>query len=171
MLILSTQSARWKKSNNSVIRCGLGKVSACVAGRPAGPGCVWSAGDPLPRAGRETMQSASQRTALRQRHSARITKSEFKVRVWNKWHIYSRSCVTALDYEPRQYRLFSSNHLLDSKLDKAWLHQTLLDCYYSCVVLFLAYFVLQVIYARRKYKVSPPKTTGHPEFERIFRAQ
>ncbi|NXW12300.1 LTC4S synthase, partial [Circaetus pectoralis] len=50
-------------------------------------------------------------------------------------------------------------------------HQTLLDCYYSCVVLFLAYFVLQVIYARRKYKISPPKTTGHPEFERIFRAQ
>lgn len=110
-------------------------------------------------------------SALRQGHSARITKSEFKVQVWNKWHIYSRSCVTALDYELRQYRLFSSNHLLDSKLDKAWLHQTLLDCYYSCVVLFLAYFVLQVIYARRKYKISPPKTTGHPEFERIFRAQ
>ncbi|KFV11275.1 Leukotriene C4 synthase, partial [Tauraco erythrolophus] len=34
-----------------------------------------------------------------------------------------------------------------------------------------AYFVLQVIYARRKYKISPPETTGHPEFERIFRAQ
>ncbi|KFQ98543.1 Leukotriene C4 synthase, partial [Nipponia nippon] len=33
-----------------------------------------------------------------------------------------------------------------------------------------AYFALQVIYARRKYKVSPPETTGHPEFERIFRA-
>ncbi|KFW66139.1 Leukotriene C4 synthase, partial [Pygoscelis adeliae] len=34
-----------------------------------------------------------------------------------------------------------------------------------------AYFALQVIYARRKYKISPPETTGHPEFERIFRAQ
>ncbi|KFV10555.1 Leukotriene C4 synthase, partial [Pterocles gutturalis] len=34
-----------------------------------------------------------------------------------------------------------------------------------------AYFALQVIYARRKYKISPPQTTGHPEFERIFRAQ
>ncbi|XP_051650247.1 leukotriene C4 synthase-like [Manacus candei] len=49
--------------------------------------------------------------------------------------------------------------------------QTLLDCYHSCVVLFLAYFALQVIYARRKYKIPPPETTGHPEFERIFRAQ
>ncbi|KFP77914.1 Leukotriene C4 synthase, partial [Acanthisitta chloris] len=38
-------------------------------------------------------------------------------------------------------------------------------------VLFLAYFVLQVIYARRKHKISPPETRGHPEFERIFRAQ
>ncbi|NWR74704.1 LTC4S synthase, partial [Centropus unirufus] len=38
-------------------------------------------------------------------------------------------------------------------------------------VLEQAYFVLQVIYARRKYKISPPETTGHPEFERIFRAQ
>ncbi|NXY13694.1 LTC4S synthase, partial [Atrichornis clamosus] len=38
-------------------------------------------------------------------------------------------------------------------------------------VLFLAYFAMQVIYARRKYKISPPETTGHPEFERIFRAQ
>ncbi|NWH75979.1 LTC4S synthase, partial [Piaya cayana] len=38
-------------------------------------------------------------------------------------------------------------------------------------VLFLAYFVLQVIYARRKYKISPPETRGPPEFERIFRAQ
>ncbi|NWI87046.1 LTC4S synthase, partial [Pitta sordida] len=38
-------------------------------------------------------------------------------------------------------------------------------------VLFSAYFALQVIYARRKYKISPPRTTGHPEFERIFRAQ
>ncbi|XP_062443709.1 leukotriene C4 synthase-like [Rhea pennata] len=38
-------------------------------------------------------------------------------------------------------------------------------------VLEQAYFVLQVIYARRKFKISPPETTGHPEFERIFRAQ
>ncbi|NXA46371.1 LTC4S synthase, partial [Nothocercus julius] len=41
----------------------------------------------------------------------------------------------------------------------------------SAFVCFLAYFALQVIYARRKYKISPPETTGHPEFERIFRAQ
>ncbi|XP_069000022.1 leukotriene C4 synthase [Embiotoca jacksoni] len=34
-----------------------------------------------------------------------------------------------------------------------------------------AYFSLQVIHARRKYKVSPPSTAGPPEFERIFRAQ
>ncbi|NWI32332.1 LTC4S synthase, partial [Sula dactylatra] len=34
-----------------------------------------------------------------------------------------------------------------------------------------AYFALQVVYARRKYKISPPETKGHPEFERIFRAQ
>ncbi|NXR10995.1 LTC4S synthase, partial [Semnornis frantzii] len=34
-----------------------------------------------------------------------------------------------------------------------------------------AYFALQVIHARRKHKISPPETTGHPEFERIFRAQ
>ncbi|KAM9373280.1 LOW QUALITY PROTEIN: leukotriene C4 synthase-like [Phaethornis superciliosus] len=33
-----------------------------------------------------------------------------------------------------------------------------------------AYSVLQVIYAQ-KYKISPPETRGHPEFERIFRAQ
>ncbi|XP_009868351.1 PREDICTED: leukotriene C4 synthase [Apaloderma vittatum] len=38
-------------------------------------------------------------------------------------------------------------------------------------VLEQAYFAMQVIYARRKYKISPPETTGHPEFERIFRAQ
>ncbi|KAM8798852.1 leukotriene C4 synthase-like [Eudromia elegans] len=38
-------------------------------------------------------------------------------------------------------------------------------------VLEQAYFALQVIYARRRYKISPPETTGHPEFERIFRAQ
>ncbi|XP_026135475.1 leukotriene C4 synthase [Carassius auratus] len=34
-----------------------------------------------------------------------------------------------------------------------------------------AYFSLKVIYARRKYSVSPPATSGPPEFERIFRAQ
>ncbi|XP_006797687.1 leukotriene C4 synthase [Neolamprologus brichardi] len=34
-----------------------------------------------------------------------------------------------------------------------------------------AYFSLQVIYARRKYSVTPPATTGPPEFERVFRAQ
>ncbi|TRY81330.1 hypothetical protein DNTS_029757 [Danionella cerebrum] len=34
-----------------------------------------------------------------------------------------------------------------------------------------AYFSLQVIYARRKHMVSPPATTGPPEFERIYRAQ
>uniref|UniRef100_A0A3Q3VSI4 Leukotriene C4 synthase n=1 Tax=Mola mola TaxID=94237 RepID=A0A3Q3VSI4_MOLML len=33
------------------------------------------------------------------------------------------------------------------------------------------YFSLQVIYARRKYGVSPPATAGPPEFERVFRAQ
>ncbi|XP_037531605.1 leukotriene C4 synthase [Nematolebias whitei] len=38
-------------------------------------------------------------------------------------------------------------------------------------VLEQAYFSLQVIYARRKYSVSPPNTNGPPEFERIFRAQ
>ncbi|XP_074529775.1 leukotriene C4 synthase [Halichoeres trimaculatus] len=38
-------------------------------------------------------------------------------------------------------------------------------------VLEQAYFSLQVIYARRKYSVSPPATTGPPEFERLFRAQ
>ncbi|XP_012959435.3 leukotriene C4 synthase [Anas platyrhynchos] len=38
-------------------------------------------------------------------------------------------------------------------------------------VLEQAYFTLQVIYARRKFKISPPETAGHPEFERIFRAQ
>ncbi|KFO55457.1 Leukotriene C4 synthase, partial [Corvus brachyrhynchos] len=37
-------------------------------------------------------------------------------------------------------------------------------------VLFLAYFAMQVIYTRRKYRISPPETTGHPEFERTFRA-
>lgn len=38
-------------------------------------------------------------------------------------------------------------------------------------VLEQAYFALQVIYARRKYSVSPPDTAGPPEFERVFRAQ
>ncbi|XP_041654157.1 leukotriene C4 synthase [Cheilinus undulatus] len=38
-------------------------------------------------------------------------------------------------------------------------------------VLEQAYFSLQVIYARRKYAVSPPTTVGPPEFERVFRAQ
>ncbi|XP_034147540.1 leukotriene C4 synthase isoform X2 [Esox lucius] len=34
-----------------------------------------------------------------------------------------------------------------------------------------AYFSLQVIYARRKFSVSPPSTSGPPGFERVFRAQ
>uniref|UniRef100_A0A3B4XHC1 Uncharacterized protein n=1 Tax=Seriola lalandi dorsalis TaxID=1841481 RepID=A0A3B4XHC1_SERLL len=34
----------------------------------------------------------------------------------------------------------------------------------------VSYFSLQVIYARRKYSVSPPTTAGPPEFERVFRA-
>ncbi|NXH49884.1 LTC4S synthase, partial [Dicaeum eximium] len=38
-------------------------------------------------------------------------------------------------------------------------------------VLEQAYFFLQVIYARRLFGVSPPKISGPPEFERIFRAQ
>ncbi|KAM4039473.1 leukotriene C4 synthase-like isoform 2-T2 [Anomaloglossus baeobatrachus] len=38
-------------------------------------------------------------------------------------------------------------------------------------VLEQAYFSLQVIAARRKYGVSPPSTSGPPEFERVFRAQ
>ncbi|KAG8438977.1 hypothetical protein GDO86_005239 [Hymenochirus boettgeri] len=38
-------------------------------------------------------------------------------------------------------------------------------------VLEQAFFALQVIASRRKYSVSPPKTTGPPEFERVFRAQ
>ncbi|CAJ0968376.1 unnamed protein product [Ranitomeya imitator] len=37
-------------------------------------------------------------------------------------------------------------------------------------VLEQAYFSMQVIWARRKYKISPPNTTGHPTFDRIFRA-
>ncbi|XP_049608136.1 leukotriene C4 synthase isoform X1 [Syngnathus scovelli] len=38
-------------------------------------------------------------------------------------------------------------------------------------VLEQAYFSLQVISARRKFGVSPPCTSGHPQFERVFRAQ
>ncbi|NXM21190.1 LTC4S synthase, partial [Rhadina sibilatrix] len=38
-------------------------------------------------------------------------------------------------------------------------------------VLEQAYFFLQVIYARRLFGISPPKISGPPEFERIFRAQ
>ncbi|NWR57419.1 LTC4S synthase, partial [Bucorvus abyssinicus] len=38
-------------------------------------------------------------------------------------------------------------------------------------VLEQAYFFLQVIYARRVFGISPPKISGPPEFERIFRAQ
>ncbi|XP_056456029.1 leukotriene C4 synthase [Gadus chalcogrammus] len=33
------------------------------------------------------------------------------------------------------------------------------------------YFSLQVVYARRKYSVTPPSTSGPPEFERLYRAQ
>uniref|UniRef100_A0A452G9Z9 Leukotriene C4 synthase n=1 Tax=Capra hircus TaxID=9925 RepID=A0A452G9Z9_CAPHI len=36
-------------------------------------------------------------------------------------------------------------------------------------VLLQAYFSLQVISARRAFRVSPPLTTGPPEFERIYR--
>ncbi|NXY91537.1 LTC4S synthase, partial [Alcedo cyanopectus] len=38
-------------------------------------------------------------------------------------------------------------------------------------VLEQAYFFLQVISARRVFGISPPKISGPPEFERIFRAQ
>ncbi|CAM5132376.1 unnamed protein product [Eretmochelys imbricata] len=38
-------------------------------------------------------------------------------------------------------------------------------------VLEQAYFSLQVIYARRAYGISPPKVSGPPDFERVFRAQ
>lgn len=78
--------------------------------------------------------------------------------------------MTALDYGLRSYQLFHYNHLLDYKPDKAWLNK---QCWSitNSRVLFLAYFAMQVIYARRKYNISPPETRGHPEFERIFRAQ
>ncbi|XP_044310429.1 leukotriene C4 synthase [Varanus komodoensis] len=52
------------------------------------------------------------------------------------------------------------------------LHQTALLATVTILgVLEQAYFAMQVIYARRKCKVSPPITSGPPEFERIFRAQ
>ncbi|XP_075716032.1 leukotriene C4 synthase-like [Rhinoderma darwinii] len=38
-------------------------------------------------------------------------------------------------------------------------------------VLEQVYFSMQVIWARRKYKISPPHTSGHPTFDRVFRAQ
>ncbi|KAM6299756.1 leukotriene C4 synthase-like [Aegotheles albertisi] len=38
-------------------------------------------------------------------------------------------------------------------------------------VLEQAYFFYQVIHARRAFGISPPKISGPPEFERIFRAQ
>ncbi|KAM8971896.1 leukotriene C4 synthase-like [Pelodytes ibericus] len=38
-------------------------------------------------------------------------------------------------------------------------------------VLEQAYFSMQVIWARRKFKIAPPNTSGHPSFERVFRAQ
>uniref|UniRef100_UPI00358E29B6 leukotriene C4 synthase n=1 Tax=Myxine glutinosa TaxID=7769 RepID=UPI00358E29B6 len=34
-----------------------------------------------------------------------------------------------------------------------------------------AHFAWQVIYARRRYHVSPPRMAGPPEFERVSRAQ
>ncbi|XP_061216101.1 leukotriene C4 synthase isoform X4 [Neopsephotus bourkii] len=38
-------------------------------------------------------------------------------------------------------------------------------------VLEQAYFMLQVIHTQQQHRISPPRTTGHPEFEQIFRAQ
>ncbi|XP_028315594.1 leukotriene C4 synthase-like [Gouania willdenowi] len=38
-------------------------------------------------------------------------------------------------------------------------------------VLQQVYFSLQVIYARRRFRVSPPVTVGPPQFDRIYRAQ
>ncbi|XP_069753939.1 leukotriene C4 synthase [Narcine bancroftii] len=38
-------------------------------------------------------------------------------------------------------------------------------------VLEQAYFSLQVIYARRKFHVSPPRVSGNEDFERVYRAQ
>ncbi|XP_063301486.1 leukotriene C4 synthase-like isoform X1 [Pelobates fuscus] len=50
-------------------------------------------------------------------------------------------------------------------------HIVLLGAVTLLGILEQAYFALQVIAARRKYKVSPPSTSGSPEFERVFRAQ
>ncbi|XP_041441129.1 leukotriene C4 synthase, gene 2 L homeolog isoform X1 [Xenopus laevis] len=50
-------------------------------------------------------------------------------------------------------------------------HIVLLGAVTLLGVLEQAYFALQVIAARRKYSVSPPSTSGPPEFDRIFRAQ
>jgi glutathione S-transferase len=38
-------------------------------------------------------------------------------------------------------------------------------------VLFYAYTGVAVAIARGKYKIAPPATTGHPDFERVFRVQ
>ncbi|XP_062465865.1 leukotriene C4 synthase [Pezoporus occidentalis] len=76
-----------------------------------------------------------------------------------------------MGYEPRQCQLFSCNHLFDPRLGKAWLNTALLDCCPSVFFPFTAYFALQVIHARWQYRISPPRTTGHPEFELVFRAQ
>uniref|UniRef100_A0A803KFC8 Leukotriene C4 synthase, gene 2 n=1 Tax=Xenopus tropicalis TaxID=8364 RepID=A0A803KFC8_XENTR len=50
-------------------------------------------------------------------------------------------------------------------------HIVLLGAVTLLGVLEQAYFSLQVIAARRKYGVSPPSTSGPPEFDRVFRAQ
>ncbi|XP_038652146.1 leukotriene C4 synthase [Scyliorhinus canicula] len=34
-----------------------------------------------------------------------------------------------------------------------------------------AYFSLQVIYARRRFHISPPAVSGNEDFERVYRAQ
>uniref|UniRef100_A0A3B4BFQ2 Uncharacterized protein n=1 Tax=Periophthalmus magnuspinnatus TaxID=409849 RepID=A0A3B4BFQ2_9GOBI len=39
---------------------------------------------------------------------------------------------------------------------------------YMCI--FSAYFTRRVGYSRLAHKIKPPATTGHPEFERAFRA-
>ncbi|XP_039196777.1 leukotriene C4 synthase isoform X1 [Crotalus tigris] len=49
--------------------------------------------------------------------------------------------------------------------------QQLNNCQVFTHSLLQAYFAIQVIAFRRKFKVSPPITSGPPEFERIFRAQ
>ncbi|XP_059846672.1 leukotriene C4 synthase [Hemitrygon akajei] len=50
------------------------------------------------------------------------------------------------------------------------------DCVFLALVTVLgvleqAYFSLQVIYARRKFHVSPPRVSGNEDFERVYRAQ